>query len=111
MIVAKRIETNLSSGRKIFRLFKYFDELAEIIKHARTSKADNLSLEIIFYCSKICAFFYFLLDNIVWFSSIKVISKYIAYNIKWKKTKDIFSFARCIFEIWRCGLLITQEIM
>ena len=43
---------------------------------------------------------YFLLDNIVWFSSIKVISKYIAYNFKWKQTRDMFSLGRCIFSIF-----------
>lgn len=42
---------------------------------------------------------YYLLDNIVWFSSIKVISKYIASNYKWKEARDFFSFGRCVFSI------------
>ena len=53
-----------------------------------------------FYATQVCSFFYFLLDNIVWFSSIKVMSKYFAYNLKWKQTRDLFSLGRCIFSIF-----------
>ena len=53
---------------------------------------------------------YYLLDNIVWFSSIKVISKYIAHNYKWKEARDFFSFGRCIISILSSFSLVVDLI-
>ena len=110
MIVMKRIERSLSEGRKIFRLFKWFDEIAAMIKRARKGVQDAWFREILFYLGSMSSFGYYLLDNIVWFSSIKVISKYIAYNIKWKKAKDLFSLLRCMIEITKCISMMVDLI-
>lgn len=101
VIIMKRIEKSLSEGRKIFRLFKFVDEFSETVSHAweKKNKKLNLFREILFYAGQSCSFMYYLLDNIVWFSSIKVISKYIAHNYKWKEARDFFSLGRCVFSI------------
>jgi hypothetical protein len=106
----KRIEKSLSEGRKIFRLFKFMDEFSECIKHFRdkNTKRDKTHREVIFYLLKITSFLYYLLDNIVWFSSIKVINKYIAFAIKWKKTKDVCSLCRCALQIISSLSLVVE---
>lgn len=88
---SKRVKDNLSSGRKVFRLLKFSDEIANIIAHARGPNKNNFLQEILFYSSGICSFFYYLLDNIIWLSSKKF--KLLG------KIKDIFSLMRCLFEI------------
>ena len=87
----KRIEANLSSGRKVFRLLKFSDELSSIIKHARSCKKETLFQSILFYSSGACSFFYYLLDNVIWLSSKK-------YKLL-GRIKDVFSLLRCIIEI------------
>lgn len=64
----KRIQANLSAGRKVFRLLKFSDELSSILKHARNPGKVSIFQEVLFYSSAIWSFFYYLLDNIIWLS-------------------------------------------
>ena len=98
----KRISSNLSSGRKVFRLLKFSDELSSIIKYTRGSKKTTLFQDILFYSSGICSFFYYLLDNIIWLSSKKY--KFLS------RMKDLFSLARCIIEIWKWFYEIAKDL-
>ena len=98
----KRISSNLSSGRKVFRLLKFSDELSSIIKYTRGNKKTTLFQDILFYSSGICSFFYYLLDNIIWLSSKKY--KFLG------RMKDLFSFARCIIEIWKWFHEIAKDL-
>ena len=87
----KRISANLSSGRKVFRLLKFSDELSTIIKYARGDKKATLFQDILFYSSGAWSFFFYLLDNIIWLSSKK-------FRLL-SMLKDAFSLTRCIIEI------------
>lgn len=98
----KRISSNLSSGRKVFRLLKFSDELSSIIKHARANKKQNWLQEFIFYSAGIWSFFYYFLDNIIWLSSKKF--KLLG------RIKDLFSLARCLIEIWKSLYEISADL-
>ena len=98
----KRISSNLSSGRKVFRLLKFSDELSSIIKYTRGNKKTTLFQDILFYSSGIWSFFYYLLDNIIWLSSKKY--KFLS------RMKDLFSLARCIIEIWKWLHEIAKDL-
>lgn len=99
---SKRIQANLSSGRKVFRLLKFSDELSSIIRHARSSSKKSRFQEILFYSSGFCAFFYYFLDNIIWLSSKK-------YKIL-SRAKDLFSLGRCLIEIWKSLIEIASHL-
>eukprot|EP00347_Sterkiella_histriomuscorum_P007816 403347453 len=95
---AKSIEDNLSNGRKIFRFLLFlneFNELNEIIKN----KKMGLGLKILKILSSICSFNYYFFDNIVWFTQIGIINKFLISHYKWKKFKDLFSLWKTILEI------------
>jgi hypothetical protein len=72
--VSKKVVKNISSGRKVFKFLRFVDEIKRIIdllgekgaKHGPLVKALALF-------ARICGFFYYLLDNMVWFSSMGMI--------------------------------------
>ena len=102
------MEDNLSSGRKIFRFLKFFEELNALISILKLKKK-KIEIRILTALTHIAAFGFYLLDNIVWFSSIGVLGKYIVANLKWKKTKDIFSLCRCIFDMLKILKLLYNR--
>ena len=94
---AKKLEGNISNGRKIFRLFLWLNEitlLEEIIKNK------NMPIEVKFMktISTVCSFFYYLTDNIVWVSNMGYVDGKI-FNYKWKRIKDVFSLAKTVLEV------------
>jgi len=98
VIRAKAMEDNISSGRKIFRLLKFIDEVNELHVILKKEKWP-IGLKIIKILSSVCSYFYFLFDNIVWLVSIGFIDKFIIHHVKWKKMKDFFSLWKTIFEV------------
>ena len=62
---------NISSGRKVFKFLKFVDEMKNIVdifskkgdKHGKIVKLLNL-------IARVCGFFYYLLDNVVWFTNM-----------------------------------------
>ena len=97
VVRAKTLESNISNGRKIFRLFLWLNEitlLEEFIKNKKMTKEVKF-MKII---STICSFFYYLTDNIVWLANIGYMNNKI-YNYKWKKIKDGFSLTKTILEV------------
>ena len=97
----KRVESSLSEGRKIFRLFRFIDEFAECVGHARSGKRmKSVVKEVVFYMLKVFSFGYYFIDNIVWASSKRMFNKYIAFNVKWKRARDLCSFLRVILSIF-----------
>ena len=59
--------------------------------------------------SAICSHNYYLFDNIVWFTQIGILNKFILPKFKWKKLKDIFSLWKTIFEIIISVYLIVMK--
>lgn len=59
----------------------------------------TIVLKILKILSSVCSFNYYLFDNIVWFTQIGIINKFIISHFKWKKLKDMFSLWKTILEI------------
>jgi len=98
VVRAKSIEDNISNGRKIFRFLLFLNEfnaLNLILKNKKT----GILLKVLKIMSSVCSFYYYLFDNIVWFTQIGIINKFILSNFKWKKFKDLFSLWKTILEI------------
>ena len=98
VVRAKTLESNISNGRKIFRLFLWLNEitlLEEIIKN----KKMRTEVKFLKTISTICSFFYYLTDNIVWLANMGYMNNKI-FRYKWKKIKDGFSLAKTILEVF-----------
>ena len=98
VVRAKSIEDNISNGRKIFRFLLFlneFNELNLIFKNKKT----GILLKVLKIMSSFCSFYYYLFDNIVWFTQIGIMNKFLISNIKWKRFKDLFSLWKTILEI------------
>jgi hypothetical protein len=63
------------------------------------NKNHPLLLKILKFLSAVCSHNYYLFDNIVWFTQIGILNKFIISDLKWKKLKDIFSLWKTIFEL------------
>jgi hypothetical protein len=67
--MAKVFESQISNGRKIFRLFLWLNEIEEI-QNIIYSETLSLNLKILKIISAICSFIYYFSDNLVWFSRL-----------------------------------------
>ena len=104
--MAKVFESQISNGRKIFRLFLWLNEIEEIQNIIRSEKL-TLNLKILKIISTICSFIYYFSDNLVWFAKIGFISKFLPFSkrfygtqVKWNSIKDIFSLAKTMLELF-----------
>ena len=66
VIVAKRVVDNISSGRKVFKLLKSVDEIKSIVDLVK-KKNDNILVKVLAIFARVCGFFYYLMDNVLWF--------------------------------------------
>ncbi len=108
MTRAKSIEDNISNGRKIFRFLLFLNEYSEMNEILKNKK-HPIGLKILKFMSSICSHNYYLFDNIVWFTQIGILNKFILPKFKWKKLKDIFSLWKTIFEIIISVYLIIMK--
>jgi hypothetical protein len=68
----------------------------EILKNQK----HPIGLKILKFMLAICSHNYYLFDNIVWFTQIGILNKFIYLpKYKWKKFKDLFSLWKTIFEV------------
>ena len=97
VVRAKKLEGNISNGRKIFRLFLWLNEITLL---EETIKSKKLKTEVKFLkiISTICSFFYYLTDNIVWLANMGYMSNKI-FEYRWKKIKDAFSLTKTVLEV------------
>lgn len=96
---AKKLESSISNGRKIFRLFLFLNESAELFELIKHSKFP-LPLRILKIVSTCCSFIYYLTDNIVYLNNMGFVDVYVPRTkMKWKNIKNIFSFTKTILEI------------
>ena len=71
VIVSKRVVENISSGRKVFKFLKFIDEIKSITDLLRDSKKKHgVFVHLLTLLARICGFFYYILDNVVWFSNM-----------------------------------------
>lgn len=105
---AKSIESSMSNGRKMIRFLRFLDEVGAVERLIENTKAWSV-VPVLKMMSHAASFLYYVLDNFVLASSIGIISKFIAtINIKWKNTKDMTSFARCVLEVVIVGLTLRE---
>ena len=104
--MAKVFESQISNGRKIFRLFLWLNEIEEIQNIINSEKL-SINLKILKIISAICSFIYYFSDNLVWFSKIGYINKFVPFSkklyghqVKWSLIKDAFSLAKTMLELF-----------
>lgn len=74
VLIGKRVVDQISSGRKVFKFLKFVDELKAIVELLRKKgKSGGVLVKVMSLFTKICGFFYYFLDNIVWFSNMGMI--------------------------------------
>ena len=94
---AKKLENNISNGRKIFRLLLWLNEISEIENVINNKRMDRI-LRLLKICSHFCSFFYQIADNWVWLAGMNFTSPRI-FNYKWKQIKNTFSLWKTILEL------------
>lgn len=98
---SKKFESSLSNGRKIFRLFLWMNELAELNELMRFENF-KLPMRVLKIISTCCSFIYYLTDNIVFLANLDILSPTVPYTnkmLKWKLIKNIFSLTKTILEV------------
>lgn len=95
---AKKMESNISNGRKIFRLLLWLNEISEIENIIKNKKLNGL-LKVMKIISTICSFCYYVADNIVWLVGLGYVNPRVL-GYKWKSIKNTFSLAKTILEIF-----------
>lgn len=81
VVRAKAFESNISNGRKIFRLLLWLNEIEAIHSHIHNTKM-NLNVKVMKVISCICSFIYYFTDNIIWFAKIGYLSKFVPLSEK-----------------------------
>ena len=66
VLVAKGVVDNISSGRKVFKFLKSVDEVKRIVNIIKKGNKDKVVI-ILSIFARVCGFFYYLLDNLLWF--------------------------------------------
>ena len=119
--MANNLVKQIRSGRKVFKLLKFVEVYKEFVYLASDFKIDEFkttlksilfeqkfgenglhildnSLKLVI---KFSAFFYYLLDNMLWVVNIGVISNQIVKRGFMKRCKDIFGLIMNYFQIMR----------
>lgn len=96
MVVYYNLKESISSARKVFRLFRFFDEIKGLTKILKTDKPLGFKILSVFtYC---CSITYYISDNTMWLFDVFVRSKIMDKSQKkiWKYRKNFSSFMRVI---------------
>mmetsp|Transcript_29163 Transcript_29163/g.21708 ORF Transcript_29163/g.21708 Transcript_29163/m.21708 type:complete len:169 (+) Transcript_29163:178-684(+) len=93
--VGKRVVKHLSSGRKVFKFMKFVDMVTKAIDLLNKEHHNHgifITISKLIGC--LVGFLYYLLDNIVWFCDIGMISKTVFKTVKWKRIKDALTLSK-----------------
>lgn len=104
-LVSKRTWKTLSQARKIFRFLKFIQAVEEIVvasDNLRNRKSFVNYLEVI---AKSSSFFYFILDNIVWFINSNILN-----DILRKSTRKRVIYGKRLFSFVRVNLSIVINL-
>lgn len=105
---AKKFESSISTGRKIFRLFLWINEMHEIVEIAQSAKLTPF-LKFMKTTSCICSFIYYFSDNAIWLAKIGYTGKEVPFSeklttsgnpIPWSRIKDNFSLSKTCLELF-----------
>ena len=96
MVIYYHLKESISSARKVFRLFRSFDEIKGLAKIVRTDRPLLYKLLSVFTYTCSCS--YYVCDNSLWFVGILIKSKAINKSIRksFKHKKNTFSLYRII---------------
>lgn len=96
MVVYYHLKENISSARKVFRLFRFFDEIKGLSKIVKTDKPLAFKLLSVFTYG--CSIMYYISDNVLWLINILVKSNVVgkANSRSWKQNKNFSSFYRVL---------------
>lgn len=74
MTVGRKVVKNISSARKVFKFLRFVDEIKNIadLMSAKGDK-NGLLVKALALFARICGFFYYILDNMVWFSNMGMV--------------------------------------
>ena len=96
---AKKFESQVSNGRKIFRLLLFLNEIQELVNLFTISKLEPL-VRFLKIISTSCSFIYYFSDNIVWFANMGFLKREVpGSSMKWKQIKNFFSLLKTVLEI------------
>ncbi len=72
--VGRKVVKNISSARKVFKFLRFVDELKNIADLMGVKGDKNgIIVKLLALFARICGFFYYILDNIVWFSNMGMV--------------------------------------
>jgi hypothetical protein len=90
------LKESISQARKVFRLFRFFDEIKGLVKILKTDKP--IAFKILSVFTYFCSIMYYIADNTLWAINIVVksggLDRTIAKN--WKYRKNFLSLCRVI---------------
>ena len=87
MLIYYHLKENISSARKVFRLFRFFDEIKGLAKIIKTNRPFLFKLLSVF--TYFCSCSYYICDNSLWFLGILIKSVSLSKNIP-KEISDKF---------------------
>jgi len=96
MVVYYNLKESISSARKVFRLFRFFDEIKGLSKIIESDKPIGFKLLSVFTYA--CSITYYLSDNMLWVLNQMVTSKILDKSVSksWKRRKNFSSLYRVI---------------
>lgn len=106
--VAERLVYNISQGRKIFRFLKFLEQFRKIYDYYKFKQRKPLLIKVLSYSRYVCAFFFYLNENIVWFANMGLIDKTIL-SVKWKRFRDFYGLWKNIAEVTKHFLLWVRN--
>ena len=97
--IGEKIKESMSKGRKIFKFLKFLQEIKGLQKNMKKKK--RLAYKLLSMSINIMAFFYYLLDNILWGIDIGVLSNAVNKNTEsiYKGYKNRFSYMKFVLKI------------
>lgn len=105
---AKQLESNISNGRKIFRLGLWLYEIP-MIESLIKDKKMSPSLKFFKLVSTFCSFIYYYTDNWLWLSNIGyTYPTFLGYKIK--RTKNLFSLIKTVLELFISSLTVYLKL-
>jgi len=94
MKIYYNLKESISQARKVFRLFRFFDEIKGLVKILKTDKP--IAFKILSVFTYFCSIMYYISDNTLWVINTIVKSGGLDRNIikYWKNKKNFFSLCR-----------------
>jgi hypothetical protein len=101
---AKKLEGNISNGRKIFRLGLWLYEIPTIGDLVKDKKMNPL-LRLTKIVSTFCSFIYYFMDNWIWLAKIGY-TNVVKFGYNTYSLKNLFSFLKTILETFNSGFTV-----